>query len=557
MGRVCNGLFLVKNHFTHPVLPVKDRAALPSTIYEGRLNQLNMSLKKITELGRPPIAVIYTRVSSEEQTHGYSLESQGKYNEEYAVRNKWQTARIFREEGESAKTADRTQLRLMQEYCLKNMGKIGYVVVWKLDRLARNHMDYLMLKKFFNDLGIEIKSATEIIENTPIGHVSEGMLSLMAQYENEVKTERTVMGMRAKALDGYWPVGAPWGWKNVPDPVRRSIIVPHPERAAIVQYAYEEYARGTITFLELAKKINDKWDATTKHGLKMSKQTVYKVLINPIHHGWIELPKWGISLQGRHAPIISKELYDDVQERIRGGKKKKIRNRNNPDFPLRGVICGFCGSNLSGGRVKGRNKTYNYYQCINGACSKRRAIKKSELETSFTEFLNLITPNEGLMVALEEALKIEYEQVYKSNITKSDALEKKIRKLRDERDKLLQMRLNGEIDNTTFIEEGEKRKSLIHDLELEQKHLTNPSQGVASAVQFGIRVIRELPFTWERLEPGELRELREALFPQNLKYLYPGFKTAELSPIFKVKAASGEDANRFVTLRGIEPRFRP
>ena len=161
------------------------------------------------------------------------------------------------------------------------------------------------------------------------------------------------------------------------------------------------------------------------------------------------------------------------------------------------------------------------------------------------------------MVALEEALKIEYEQVYKSNITKSDALEKKIRKLRDERDKLLQMRLNGEIDNTTFIEEGEKRKSLIHDLELEQKHLTNPSQGVASAVQFGIRVIRELPFTWERLEPGELRELREALFPQNLKYLYPGFKTAELSPIFKVKAASGEDANRFVTLRGIEPRFRP
>src|SRR3990167_3090871 len=156
--------------------------------------------KKLSE-NRPNTAVIYVRVSSKEQVHGYSLGSQEKRCQEYCKQNGWEVLKVFVEEGESAKTADRTQLSLLKQFSL---------------------------------MGVGLKSATEVIEDTPTVRAVEGMLAVMAQLENDIKTDRTLTGMKAKTLDGYWPVGAPWGYKNVEDGMKRKIIVPDPEKAPIV-----------------------------------------------------------------------------------------------------------------------------------------------------------------------------------------------------------------------------------------------------------------------------------------------------------------------------------
>src|SRR3989344_2789336 len=106
-----------------------------------------MSLKKISDLERPATALIYVRVSTEEQTQGYSLQSQEKQCKEYVSRSQWKTIEVFRDEGFSAKTTDRPALKRMQEYCMKNIGRVGYVVVWRVDRFSRNTLDHLMLRK--------------------------------------------------------------------------------------------------------------------------------------------------------------------------------------------------------------------------------------------------------------------------------------------------------------------------------------------------------------------------------------------------------------------------
>ena len=213
---------------------------------------------------------------------------------------------------------------------------------------------------------------------------------------------------------------------------------------------------------------------------------------------------------------------------------------------------------MTGAATTGRGgKKYNYYSCSTEKCSKRTSIPKESFENDFTKFLQLYTPDERLMAALEEALKIEYESVYAKNISKSQGNEKKIARLAEELSRLVQLRVNGEIDNKTFIEESEKRKAIINELEAEQRALENPDESAESAVQFGISVVKGFPSTWKNLEVGELRELREALFPKNLQYEYPEFKTAELSPIYMVKAASGDEVNRLVTPREFESRFLP
>ena len=90
--------------------------------------------KKHVEVERPKTCVIYIRVSSEEQVRGYSLSSQDKACREYAEKQGWTVLRVYREEGESAKTADRTQLRAMQMFCLKRPWQVGYVLVWKVEK---------------------------------------------------------------------------------------------------------------------------------------------------------------------------------------------------------------------------------------------------------------------------------------------------------------------------------------------------------------------------------------------------------------------------------------
>ena len=506
---------------------------------------------------RPKTCVIYVRVSSDDQVRGYSLGSQEKDCKAYAEKNGWEVLRIFREEGESAKTADRTQLGIMQTFCLKNIGRVGHVVVWKVDRFARNQHDHFTLRKLFQDCGADLKSATENIESTPVGKASEGMLAVMAEYENNVRIERTTMGIRARALDGYWIARAPWGYKNTLDSLGKKVIVPHPERASIVQFMFREYARGTVGYRDLARKVNKLGDVKSLRGLNMSTQHVYKILKNPIYCGRIVVRRLAIDVQGKHEALVSQALFDEVQEIMRGGKQyKRPKNRDNAEFPLRGISCS-CGRNISGGFSTGKKKKkYAYYGCINPTCTTKKAIRKEDFEKEFSEYMRSITPNEVLLDGLGEALRVVHRKESRENLLQAKRVETAIGKVEKDMDVLLQIKIQGLIDDETFIRQSEKMRAQKRDLEIEQANLKDTDATVESAVNFGINLVKEFPSAWKMLEPGELRILRGLFFPQNLVYQYPGFKTRKLAPIYRTKSPNEVGESRWVTPRGIEPRFQ-
>ncbi len=514
--------------------------------------------KQIKSVERPKTCIIYVRVSSEDQVRGYSLMNQEKDCRAYADKNGWEVLQVFREEGESAKNADRTELQNLQKHCIKNVGRIGYLIVYKVDRLARNQVDHFAIKLVLRECKVELRSATELIENTSHGRLSEGMLAVIAQFDNDVRGERAVAGMKAKALDGYWPVLAPWGYKNSKDELGKKTITPHPQKASIVKFCFEEFARGTTTYLEIAKKINAMGDIRSRFGRKVGKQLVYNILRNPIHYGWIEIPKFNISVQGRHEPIISKELYFKVQLLKEGSKsRKQPRSRNNPDFPLRGLKCGGCGGNLTGGRTKGRSKMYGYYSCMNFGCPLRRAIAKTDMEDDFTRFLESITPDSNVLDAVGEAIIIAHEKENKESLSLAEKVERRMEKLQEERDSLLQLMLERKITNEDYARKSEKQQAEQRNLEIQRSALISPEESVESAVKFGISLVKEFPHCWATLEPGELRVLISLFFPQNVGFQYPEFKTVELAPIFTLTSASGGGQNCHVPLAGIEPTSFP
>lgn len=151
-------------------------------------------------------AVICVRVSTSEQVANYSLESQERACRNHCREHGLEIERIFRDEGESAKTTNRPELQAMLDLCIRESKKrnISAVVVYRLDRLTREVLDFNLMRSALRNLGIRIVSATEPFDDSPGGELIEVFSAAMAQYENRVKAVRTIDGMKEGLRKGRW-----------------------------------------------------------------------------------------------------------------------------------------------------------------------------------------------------------------------------------------------------------------------------------------------------------------------------------------------------------------
>ena len=232
--------------------------------------------------------VIYTRVSTAEQAENkQSLDTQETSCRDFAARHDLEIDKVFREEGESAKTADRTQLLKMIDYCKEHKGEVKCVLVYKVDRFARRAEDHLMLKALFTKLGVQLLSATEPIEGSNTGRLMETILAGFAEFDNGVRAERSGNGMRARLEEGGWVHIAPTGWRNVKDELKRPTIEPDDNTAPMVKRLLREFLKGTYTPTE-AVRLARKFGLKDKRGEKpIAQNTVYKILRSPLNAGLV------------------------------------------------------------------------------------------------------------------------------------------------------------------------------------------------------------------------------------------------------------------------------
>jgi DNA invertase Pin-like site-specific DNA recombinase len=196
-------------------------------------------------------AVIYVRVSTKEQTENLSLPTQLRACEEYCRRQGYEILECFHEEGESAKSTDRSQLQNLLTFCRLNKGRVHFVVVFNLTRFARD--DHFALRSHLQSLGISLRSATEPIDDTSTGKLMEGVLAAFAQFDNDVRSDRTRAGMKAALELGRWTFLAPIGYLNAPRAMGKS-LVHDPERAPLVRRVFEDYATGQYKKEQLLKR---------------------------------------------------------------------------------------------------------------------------------------------------------------------------------------------------------------------------------------------------------------------------------------------------------------
>ena len=197
--------------------------------------------------------VVYLRVSTEEQVDNFSLGTQEDICSKEAQRRGIEIVKIFREEGRSAKTiSGRPVLIELLEYCRKNKKTIDAVMVYRLDRMSRQTADYLAIRKKLAECNISLLSATEPTGNSPTEKLVETMLAGFAQLDNDVRSERTKNGLRARFLSGLTNGTCPLGYIS-----HNGYVIKDAKSWDKMKEAWNLMATEKKTLSEIAKIMND------------------------------------------------------------------------------------------------------------------------------------------------------------------------------------------------------------------------------------------------------------------------------------------------------------
>jgi len=336
-------------------------------------------------------AAIYVRVSSTGQLgrdgdeDGYSIPAQVKACELEAASRGAEVARVYIERAESAKSDDRPVLQQM----LRELPALGvkYLIVHKVDRLARNRLDDATLYQRIVGMGIKLVSASENIDDTPAGQLMHGMLASFAEYYSNNLASEIMKGLTRKHEQGGTPFKAPIGYLSKRELIGaqdiRSVIV-DPVRAPLVQLAFTLYSTGEWSLHRLAAHLEQ--EGLRSRGTQryperpLGHNRIHKMLHNPYYMGIVE---WnGKRYAGKHERLISEDTFDRVQALLSIARVSGDRPQKHEHY-LRGtVVCDECLGRLLYGRHRGRGGRQYEYFCCNNRAVRRRKTKCSSSHAS-------------------------------------------------------------------------------------------------------------------------------------------------------------------------------
>ena len=479
-------------------------------------------------------AVIYLRVSSEEQVENFSLNTQEEICRREAERRQFEVAEVFREEGKSAKTiTGRPTLIKLLEFCRKNRRAIDAVFVYRVDRLSRQTADYLAIRKKLAEYGVTLMSATEPTGNSPTEKLIETMLAGFAQMDNDVRSERSRNGLRARYLSGLCVAKPPLGYI-----LKDGYVIKDDASFDKMKKAWNLVATGTKSMSEMAEIMNNwglrKFIFGKEH--KLRAQTVDRFFRHKFYMGILTSEQYKEEVKGQHVPMITEEQFYKVQAIIDGrnrcGMTLGKRLKDNPDFPLRRTIkCGKCGGVLSGGWSKGRSKKYAYYICKNrcGAPS----VKVQVLNDSLIEFLRSITPPKDKLEVFLMLLRRNFNQSLSSLMAKREKAELEITQQKLLRQALVEKNLMGIYSDDVYQEQNAKINNKIVDAELLLGKTIFDNYKIEDVERFMKEKFSDLGKTYLDSEPGERRVLLGSICPTGLAWRYSGLSNQQFSPQYQ------------------------
>lgn len=331
-------------------------------------NTLSTARGRFIESTEPIKYCLYARKSSEaEEKQALSIDSQIKEMLTLAQRDNLNIVDIYRE-SHSAKDCGQRPMYNQLITDIK-VGKFNGILVWHPDRLSRNAgdlgsvVDLLDQKKL-----VEIRTYSQKFTNNPNEKFLLMILGSQAKLENDNKSINVKRGLKTKCEMGLWPSVAPTGYTNSTIVNEKGVVYVDQQRAPIIKKMFEKVAYDGWSGRKIFYWLKDELKFVTRSGKPLTLSNIYIILNSHFYYGMFEYPKdSGRWFKGKHEPLITKELFDIVQEKT---TRSAIRSENKEFAFTKLMKCGLCGSGITADEKFKKQKNGNVHRYVYYGCSK-------------------------------------------------------------------------------------------------------------------------------------------------------------------------------------------
>ena len=477
---------------------------------------------------------LYIRVSTDEQAQeGFSIDNQKRACMDYAQMQGYHIQKVFTEGGKSARTTDRPAFQELLS-ALK-VQSVDAVIIYKIDRFARNVGDFSTIRKQFKNMGIKLLS---VCEN---GDVTEGLIgnifASVAEWESDVNGQRTRDALMQKYREGWQPSPLYLGYRSVGGERERKTCEPDPYVAPIIKELFELYATGGYSILGITDWLQSK-NIISRNGTPLGHSVVCNILNNPYYHGLI---RWhGESKIGNHQPIIDKSLFDTCQYVLAKHRSFLIRRRIH-DFLLRGFLyCRECGQRYTAEWHKAERFTLKGGKVAYYHCQKRDRngcpapyVEMSVIEGLVEkEFKKLEFSHEFIKLVIKKTREV-LEDSRKNSTSIKQGLNNQKTAFEERRNKLEDNLLDGIVDRDMFKRKHDEIQAQIVNINNQLMEIDNKSKIDIDLIEEVLAFTRNIHKTYVEapnfLKRHYLRFFFEKILVKNRR-IYKVVPT----PIFKI-----------------------
>jgi site-specific DNA recombinase len=291
-----------------------------------------------------------------------------------------------------------------------------YVIVHKIDRLARNREDDIAINLLLRKHGVKLISCSENIDDTPTGRLLYGVMAELAQFYSGNLAQEVMKGLLRKAEEGGTPFRAPLGYINrreAQGKIEYSWVELDQQRAEIVAWCFRQYATGELSALDLTLEAQAKGltsrPTATRPAEPISLNSMYSILKNPYYMGIVSYQ--GIHYEGKQPALVEPDVWLAVQNVLAAHAKRGERDHKHPHYLRSTIYCSACGGRLVYSENTGNGGTYKYYFCVKrktktNNCT-RPAVRVERVEDGIADFYRQFQVRPEYAEQIRESVRAE------------------------------------------------------------------------------------------------------------------------------------------------------